>query len=56
MENEFELGEIVHERVRPNQKLIITQQRGKIYYCVPQENRKRKALAFNARDLKGNNS
>jgi len=53
MENAFGLGEVVFERVRPNQRLIITQQHGKIYYCVPQENVKRKAFAFHARDLRG---
>lgn len=53
MDNTYELGEVVFERVRPNQKLIIMQRSGKIYYCVPQENLKRKALVFYARDLRG---
>ncbi len=56
MENIYKLGEVVCERVRPNQKLIITRQNGKVYHCVPQENRKRKPLVFLARDLRGNAS
>lgn len=52
MEDVYALGEVVFERVRPNQKLIIKQRRGGIYYCVPQENLKQKALVFYGRDLR----
>lgn len=51
MEKTYELGDVVIERVRPNQQLIIMQRNGRIYYCVPQENVKRKPLVFYARDL-----
>lgn len=54
MDKTFELGDVVFERVRPNQKLIIIQRSGKIYYCVPQENKKQKALVIQERDLRSN--
>lgn len=54
MDNAYTLGEVVYERVRPNQKLVITRQNGQLYFCVPQENKKRKELVFHARDLRGN--
>lgn len=54
MEKTYELGEVVFERVRPNQKLIVMNRVGNLYYCVPKENLKRKALVFYARDVCGN--
>ena len=34
----FKEGEIVVERIRPNQKLIVVGVRGNIYSCIAQEN------------------
>jgi hypothetical protein len=51
MEPKFKKGEIVYDRVRPTQKLIIRNQVGQIYYCMDEEHPHRKELVFFERDL-----
>lgn len=51
MESKFKKGEVVYERVRPSQKLIIQNQVGLIYYCTAQEHPHAKALVFFEREL-----
>jgi len=51
MENKYKEGDIVNERVRPLQKLIINRHINNIYYCKIQENPRRKNLVFFERDL-----
>ncbi len=51
MEQKFKLGDIVYERVRPTQKLIIRNHSGMLYYCVAEEHPNRKELVFTEREL-----
>lgn len=51
MENKYKEGDIVNERVRPSQKLIVSRLMNKIYYCKIQENPDRKELVFFEREL-----
>ena len=51
MEPKFKEGEIVYERVRPAQKLIVRNHVGQIYYCMPEEHPDRKRLVFFEREL-----
>lgn len=51
MEPKFKEGEIVYERVRPAQELIVRNHIGLIYYCRPQEHPNRKALVFFEHEL-----
>ena len=52
MENRFKAGEIVVERSRPSNRLIITRFEGGLYYCKPPEPGRHKELAYLERDLK----
>ena len=51
MEHKYKEGDIVNERVRSSQKLIITRLLNKLYYCKIQENPGRKELVFFEREL-----
>jgi hypothetical protein len=51
MEQKFKQGEVVYERVRPTQKLIITNHSGMLYYCIAEEHPNRKELVFTEREL-----
>lgn len=51
VEPKFKEGEIVYERVRPSQKLIIKNHSGLIYYCIPEEHPHHKELVFFEREL-----
>lgn len=51
MENKFKKGEIVKERIRPTQKLIITRCNNRLYYCKIEENPKLKELVYFEREL-----
>jgi hypothetical protein len=55
MENRFKEGEVVYERTRPSQKLVIANFAGGIYYCHVEENVHRKKLVFFERELKSYN-
>lgn len=52
MERKYKEGDIVNERVRPMQKLIVSRLFNKIYYCKIVENPQRKELVFFERELK----
>lgn len=51
MENKFKKGEVVKERIRPSQKLIITRHINKLYYCKIEENPNLKELVYFEREL-----
>ena len=54
MENTYKAGQIVSERVRPNQQLIVNRCNHNMYYCKVAENPKRKELVYLERDLMPN--
>jgi len=51
MECKYKEDEVVYERIRPNQKLIVKGNVGKIYYCKVQEDPNRKELVYFEREL-----
>lgn len=51
MEAKYKEGEIVFERIRPMQKLMIKRRVGTIYYCVALDQLFKKQLVFFERDL-----
>lgn len=51
MENMYKAGQIVYERIRPNQKLIVNRYNQNMYYCRDEENPNRKELVYLERDL-----
>lgn len=51
MEAKFKAGEVVYERVRPSQKLIVSNHVGLIYYCRDEQHPDRKHLVFFEREL-----
>jgi len=56
MENTYKKGEVVFERIRLNQKLIVEHFTDNIYYCKAQENSNRKDLVYLERELTSNSS
>ena len=52
MENKYKEGEVVSERIRPNQKLVIKRYFDNLYYCMAEENPRQKELVYLERDLK----
>lgn len=54
MENKYKAGDVVRERIRPNQKLVIKRYLNNIYYCMAEENPRQKELVYLERDLKPN--
>jgi hypothetical protein len=50
-ESKFKPGEVVFEKIRPSQKLIVERYSNKIYYCTLQEAPHRKAIVYVERDL-----
>jgi uncharacterized protein YodC (DUF2158 family) len=52
MENRFKKGDVVYERTRPTQKIIITRVVAGLYYGKAQERIGQKELVFFERDLK----
>ena len=52
MENRFSTGEIVVDRTRPGQKLLITRYANLLYYCQVEEGEGRKELVYREGDLK----
>jgi len=52
MEHKYKEGDIVNERVRPTQKLIVSRLFNKLYYCKVHEHPLRKELVFFERELK----
>lgn len=51
MEHKFKNGEVVLERIRPSQKLIVRDFERNVYYCQDFEYKKRKELTFFEREL-----
>jgi hypothetical protein len=51
MNTKFKEGEVVFERVRPQQKLIISRFVNNLYYCKTEEDRNQKELTYFERDL-----
>ncbi len=51
MENKYKAGEVVYDRVRPNQNLIIKKFYNGVYYCVPDERANGKELIYSEGDL-----
>jgi uncharacterized protein YodC (DUF2158 family) len=51
MEVKFKVGEMVAERIRPAQKLIVKRQAYNVYYCKMIEDLSRKELVFHEREL-----
>ena len=50
-EGKYKAGEIVYDRIRPSQKLIVDRCIDRIYYCKLQEAPHRKAIVYMERDL-----
>jgi hypothetical protein len=51
IQNKYKEGEVVFEKARPYQKLIVERYLDKLYYCKLQEAPHRKALVFLEKDL-----
>jgi hypothetical protein len=51
MVSRFKNGDIVFERIRPSQELIIRKCVGVLYYCEMQDHPKRKELVFFEKEL-----
>ncbi len=51
MKNLFLEGELVVERVRPGQLLIVARHAMQLYYCKVAENTKRKELVYSESEL-----
>ena len=51
--NKFNMGEIVFDKVRPNQKLTVTRIIDNLYYCQTQEKNSNRLLVFFENDLRG---
>lgn len=49
--SKYKPGEIVIERIRPSQKMIIEYYADRVYYCKLQEAPHRKAIAYMEKDL-----
>lgn len=51
MEARFKIGEVVYERIRPGQKLIVNRFANNLYFCRSLEDVHRKDLVFFEREL-----
>jgi hypothetical protein len=51
LESKYKLGDIVSEKTRPSQKMVIERHADGIYYCRLIEAPNRKALVYLERDL-----
>lgn len=52
MENKYKNGEVVIERIRPNQKLVVCSYVNGVYYCKSQEASTQQGLVYFERDLR----
>ena len=50
-ENKYEPGDVVYDRTRPAQKLVVKRYENQLYYCKPQENLNQKELVYFEREL-----
>jgi hypothetical protein len=55
MAGKFKEGEIVFERIRPTNKLIIVRRDNGLYYCKPPSGVRRKDLVYMERELVAEN-
>lgn len=53
MVNKYKEGEVVYERTRPMQKLIVRRFLSNVYYCKPMDALKSKDLVYFERELMG---
>jgi hypothetical protein len=51
IENKYKAGDVVYDRMRPLQKLVVRRYLNQIYYCKAQENANRKELVYFEREL-----
>lgn len=51
MEHKYKDGEVVFDRMRPMQKLIIRKYSNRVYYCKVEEDPRRKELSYFEREL-----
>ncbi|MEQ9378615.1 MAG: hypothetical protein RIG68_25730 [Imperialibacter sp.] len=51
MEGKFKVGDLVVEKIRPGQKLIVSRYATNVYYCKMMEDLSRKELVFHEREL-----
>lgn len=51
METKLKEGEVVFEKNRPHQKLIITKINGNLFFCETYDDSRRTQLVFYERDL-----
>jgi hypothetical protein len=51
MEKKFQQGEVVYDRTRPTQKLIVKRFSFDLYYCQPIENKMLRQLVFMEREI-----
>lgn len=51
MQNKFTEGEVVVERIRPTQKLVVKRIAANIYYCMDQNNAHRNFLVYLEHEL-----
>lgn len=56
VENKYKPGDVVYERIRPFQKLIVGRYAASLYYCKDGTNPKRKELVYFERELMDNPS
>jgi len=52
----YKQGDVVFDRIRPTQQLIVERYSDRIYYCLLKEATKRRAIAYLERDLKADKS
>lgn len=51
MESKYKQGDVVYERVRPSQRLIVGRYAANLYYCKDEANPKSKELVYFEREL-----
>lgn len=51
IENKFKQGDVVYERIRPSQRLVVGHYAANLYYCKDESNPKSKALVYFEREL-----
>lgn len=51
IENKYKEGDVVCDRTRPTQHLVVGRYADKVYYCKVQEDLRRKELVYFEREL-----
>lgn len=52
MKNEFKIGDVVYERIRPAHRLIVSKYHNNVYFCKSGDDLTHKELVFFGRELK----